>query len=180
MAVQHAYTTQEFEDFLVEHPDQLFELINGEIVEKMPTQLHAFIVAILTGALMNYLRQNPIGRALVEARYDLPDDKLNDRIPDLSFITHEKGALVRKGAALYMPDLAVEVQSPDQGDKLMTDKAAYYLAHGTPVVWLVYPEKRIVEVLMLEDRQLLNENATLNGGDVLPDFSLPIRDIFAA
>jgi len=179
MAVQHAYTTKEFEDFLVEHPDQLFELIDGEIVKKMPTQLHAFIIAVLTAALMNYLRQNPIGRALVEARYGLPDDKLNDRIPDLSFITNEKGALVRKGAAFYMPDLAVEVQSPDQSDKLMADKAAYYLAHGTRMVWLVYPEQRIIEVLTPNDRQLLNENMTLSGGDILPNFTLPVREIFA-
>ena len=74
MAVQHAYTTQEFEDFIAEHSEQLFELINGKIVKKMPTQLHAFIIAVLTAALMNYLRENPIGRALVEARYSLPDD----------------------------------------------------------------------------------------------------------
>ena len=179
MAVQHAYTTQEFEDFIAEHSEQLFELINGKIVKKMPTQLHAFIIAVLTAALMNYLRQNPIGRALVEARYSLPDDKLNDRIPDLSFITHEKGALVRKGAAQYMPDLAVEVQSPDQSDKLMTDKAAYYLANGTRMVWLIYPEKRIVEVLTPDDRQLLNDENILSGGDVLPNFSLPVREIFA-
>jgi Uma2 family endonuclease len=179
MAVQHAYTLEEFEDFLVEHPNQLFELINGEIIEKMPTLLHGFIIAFLTTALMNYLRANPIGRAIVEGRYALPDDKLNDRIPDLSFITNTKGALVRKGAAQYMPDLAVEVQSPDQSDKLMTDKAAYYLAHGTRMVWLVYPEKRIVEVLTLDDRQLLNESATLSGGDVLPNFTLSVHEIFA-
>ena len=104
---------------------------------------------------------------------------LNDRIPDLSFITHEKGALVREGAAPYMPDLAVEVQSPGQSDKLMADKAAYYLANGTRMVWLVYPEKRIVEVLTPDDRQLLNDENTLSGGDVLPNFSLPIREIFA-
>ncbi len=179
MAVQHAYTTPEFESFIAEHAESSFELIYGEIVEKMPTLLHGFIIAILTTALMNYLRVNPIGRAVVEGRYSLPSDNLNDRIPDLSFITNEKGALVRKGAALYMPDLAVEVQSPDQSDKLMTDKAAYYLANGTRMVWLIYPEKRIVEVLTPDDRQLLNESATLNGGAVLPNFSLPISEIFA-
>lgn len=179
MAVQQAYTIKEFEDFVATQLERRFELIYGEIVEKMPTQLHAFIIAVLTAALMNYLRQNPIGRALVKARYRLPGDDQNDRIPDLCFITNEKGALVREGAAPYMPDLAVEVQSPGQSDKFMADKSAYYLANGVRMVWLVYPEKRIVEVLTPDDRRLLTDPDSIDGGSVLPGFTLAIRDIFA-
>jgi Uma2 family endonuclease len=180
MAVQQAYTVQEFEDFVAqpENAEWHFELIDGEIVKKMPTMLHAFITALLTGALLNFLQQNPIGRVLVEARYRLPGDERHDLIPDLSFVSKEK-PLVSKGAAPFMPDLAVEVQSPGQSDKFMADKADYYLAKGVRMVWLVYPEKRIVEVLTPDDRHLLNDADTLEGGDVLPGFSLPIRDIFA-
>ena len=181
MAVQHAYTVQEFEDFIAqsENADWHFELINGEIVKKMPTFLHGMIVLLLGNALLVYLRDNPIGRASVEARYRPIGDDLNDRIPDLSFITNEKGAPVSRGAAPFMPDLAVEVQSPDQSDKDMVDKAAYYLANGTRMVWLVYPEKPLVEVLTPDDRHLLTEENTLDGGDVLPGFSLSVRDIFS-
>ncbi len=78
-----------------------------------------------------------------------------------------------------MPDLAVEVQSPDQSDKFMVDKAAYYLANGVRMVWLIYPEKRLVEVLTPDARYLLNDADALDGGDVLPGFSLPIGEIFA-
>lgn len=181
MAVQQAYTIKEFEDFVAqpENAEWHFELIDGEIVRKMPTQQHAFIIAILTAALMNFLSRNPLGRALVEARYRLPGDERHDLIPDLSFVTNEKGALVTKGAAPYLPDLAVEVQSPDQSDKFMADKAAYYLANAVRMVWLVYPEKQLVEVLTPDDRHLLNDADTLDGGSVLPGFSLAIRDIFA-
>ncbi len=181
MAVQQAYTIQEFEDFIAqpENAEWHFELIYGEIVKKMPTQVHAFIIAVLTAALMNYLRENPIGRALVEARYRVPGDDQNDRIPDLSFVAIEKGVLVKQGAAPYMPDLAVEVQSPGQNDKFMADKAAYYLANGVRMVWLVYPEKRLVEALTPDDRRLLNDADTLEGGVVLPGFSLAVCDIFA-
>ena len=182
MAVQQqqVYTSEDFERYIArpENADRLFELINGEIIEKMPTQLHAYIIQMISGFLFVFLRQNPLGHALIEARYALPGDDQNGHVPDLSFITNEKGALVSKGAAPYMPDLAVEVQSPGQSDKLMADKADYYLAHGTRMVWVIYPSQRIVEVLTPTDRKLLVVSDTLDGGDVLPGFTMPVRDIF--
>ena len=180
MVIKHAYTIQEFEDFIAqpENAEYHFELIDGEIVQKMPTMLHALIISLLNIALGIYLQQNPIGRALVEARYRLSHDERHDVIPDLSFVTMDK-PIIRKGAAPFLPDLAVEVQSPDQTDKFMVDKAAYYLANGVRMVWLIYPEKRLVEVLTPDARHLLNDADTLDGGDVLPGFSLSISDIFA-
>lgn len=160
------------------YPDKRLELIDGEIVEKVPPQLHAAIVSLLNFFIVSFLREKPIGHALSEARYSLPGDEENERIPDLSFIGHEKGPLVKSGAAPYMPDLAVEVQSPGQSDRLMADKAAYYLAHGSRMVWLVYPDRRLVEILTPEDRQLLTDSASIDDGDVLPGFSVAVKDIF--
>lgn len=181
MAVQQAISVEEFEHFLADfiESDRRFELINGEIVEKMPTILHGIITAILTAALINYLRENPIGRAVVEGRYRTPEERIHDVIPDLSFIGNEKGEVVSKGAAPYMPDLAVEVQSDGQSDKFMADKAAYYLANGSRMVWLVYPQQRIVEVITTDARHLLTVEGNITGGDVLPGFSFPIRDLFS-
>lgn len=178
MFQDRTYTTTEYEALVAEHPDKRLELVDGEIVEKMPTQLHAYIVQMLSGFLFIFLREHPIGYALVEARYSLPDDDHNDRIPDLSFIRHDKGPLIETGPAPYMPDLAIEVQSPGQSDRFMADKAAYYLAHGSRMVWLVYPDRRLVEVLTPDDRHLLTTDSVISGGMVLPGFSLPVRDIF--
>lgn len=147
LSQDRTYTRDEFAVMAAEHPDLRLELIDGEIVEKMPTQLHASIAAMIAHTLIGFLQQNPIGYALVEARYGLPDDAHNDRIPEVSFVSKEHGPLVETGPAPYMPDLAVEVQSPGQSDRLMSDKAAYYLANGSRMVWLVYPDRRLVEVL---------------------------------
>ena len=43
---------------------------------------------------------------------------------------------------------------------------------------LLYPEKRIVEVRTPDDRQLLTDGDPLEGGDVLPRFSIAVSDIF--
>ncbi len=181
MAVERKqYTVDEWERFLAlpENADRRFELIQGEIVEKRPTQVHAAIVSLLTFFLMAYLRENPIGWVLVEARYQLPDDRINARIPDLSFVSDRSRPLVSKGPAPYMPDLAVEIQSPDDSLKRMSDKATYYLPHGSHMVWLVYPDQQLVEVLTTDDRQLLTGDDQLTGGSLLAGFSVPVREIF--
>lgn len=172
------YTRTEYEALIQQHPERRLERINGEIVEKMPTQYHGVIVYLIAGFLFNYLREKPIGHVAVEARYGLPDDDANDHIPDLSFFTRERGPIVTSGATPYMPDLAVEVQSPGQSERFLVDKGRYYLAHGSRMVWLVYPERRTVTVLTPDKQGELSDTATLKGGDVLPGFSVPVQDLF--
>jgi Uma2 family endonuclease len=178
MVQQRASTRADYEAVAAQHPDKRLELVNGEITETVPAQLHAYVVQMLSGFLFVFLQSNPIGIALVEARYGLADDDSNDRIPDLSFITKDKGPLVTEGPAPYMPDLAVEVQSPGQSDRLLLDKADYYLAHGSRMVWLIYPDRRLAEVLTPDERHLLTESAAIQGGDVLPGFEVALSAIF--
>jgi Uma2 family endonuclease len=182
MTSREKITTADYDRFLAqpENINRRFELILGEITEKVPTQLHAYIIQMISGFLFVFLRQNPLGYALIEARYRLPDDDENDLIPDLSFVRKGRGALVRNGPAPYMPDLAVEAQSEGQSERFMLDKALLYLAHGTRMVWIIYCTRQIVEVLTATDRQLLTIEDTLNGGDVLPGFSVPVRELFPA
>lgn len=179
------YTADEFEA-VIAHPDNAdrhLELINGEIVEDMPTEEHSLIVANIYRVLYAFVTANRLGRVVFEVRRRVPNDDRNVRIPDLDYTSKvrldaREGKVVTQEPVLQMPDLAVEVQSPGQSLKLMSDKAAYYLANGIHTVWLVYPAKRFVEVLTADDRQVLFESDTLTGGDLLPDFSMPIKAIF--
>jgi Uma2 family endonuclease len=174
-------TGREFQTFIdrPENADLLFELINGEIVQKMPTQLHGLIAGLIATFLNLFLLKNPLGWVMVEARYKLPDDEENDYIPDVSFISKAKGGLIEKGPAPYMPEFVVEVKSPDDSLPDMRKKAAYYLAHGTELVWLVYTERRLVIVLTPDSEDILGQNDTLEGGTVFPGLTLPVKDIFA-
>ncbi len=178
MQVQTRSTHAEFEAFIRQEPDgeKRFELINGEIVEKMVTQEHGYIAGLLITALNVYLGQNQIGRAFVEARYKLPQDDANSRIPDLSYVTLDK-PLIRHGAAPYMPDLAIEIQSPDDRPKELREKARYYLANGSKLVWLIYPELQLIETYSATDEQILTAKDTLDGGDMLPGFAIVIADL---
>ncbi len=100
-------------------------------------------------------------------------------MPDVSF-TSARQPMVTRGSVMFMPDLALEIQSPDDTVKMMREKAAYYLTSGVQLVWLVYPRKHLIEAYSLDaDVKILLEGDTLTGGDVLPSFTLSVAEVFA-
>ena len=181
MATQlRTITTDDFEAFLAlpENAERRFELVDGEIVEKMPTREHG-VVALNIGTAFNlYLREHPIGVAAVEARHRPAGDAHNDRIPDVSVVLDPARPVERQGAADYLPDIAVEIQSPGDSWRALYEKALFYLEHGTRVVILVLTDPRQVEKLTAESRTLLGEDDTLDLNEVMPGFTLPVKDIF--
>lgn len=178
---EQLYTVDEFEDLLKlpENAGRLLELIDGEIVEKMPTEEHGSIALNIGAELRAYLRTIRRGIAGTEVRYQTGKDERNSRLPDIS-ISVANRPLVKDGAVIGMPDLAVEIKSPDDSLKEMREKAEYYLANGTQIVWLVYPHQRCVEVYTLDTIELLCADDVLTGGELLPDFSLSVAEIFLA
>jgi Uma2 family endonuclease len=182
MAVQKKLVTvDDFERFLAqpENADKLFELIDGEIIEKVPTEEHGVINVSLSTEIKLYARQHG-GRVAAEARHGMPNDPYNDRIPDIAYTSPERAqALVKQGTVPQMPDLAVEVKSPDDSYAKMRRKAAYYLENGSRMVWLVFPEKRQIEVYSENgDLKILDENDSLDGGNVMPGFTMPVPAVF--
>jgi Uma2 family endonuclease len=79
-----------------------------------------------------------------------------------------------------MPDVVVEVKSPDDTYASMRERAAYYLEHGARLVWLIYPAKSLVEVYRQgADSDILTRADTLQGEAVLPGFAPSVQEIFA-
>jgi len=110
-------------------------------------------------------------------RYHTPGDDYNARIPDVSF-SSAKRPIVKQGSVPELPDLAVEIQSPNQSLKSLREKARYFVGNGTKLFWLIIPNKQIVEIYTPDSEDVLKADDTLSGGDVLPEFSLAVRDIF--
>ncbi|XWX03397.1 Uma2 family endonuclease [Aggregatilineales bacterium SYSU G02658] len=167
-------TAADFEAFLQrpENADRRLELIDGEIIEKMPNALHAYLVGLFLHALVGYLKAHPVGYAGAEPRFRLGE---HDLIPDAAVWRAQPS----EAPLTEPPLLVVEVQSPSQSDQFLLRKAQIYLQHGCPLVWLVYPRLRIVEAFTPTERRLLSASDTLNGGDVLPGLALSVADVFA-
>jgi len=179
--LERLYTIDEFEQLLPlpENGDRLLELINGEVVEKMPTEEHGMIASNINIELGSYVKQHKAGRVGIEVRHRVIEDRLNSRLPDISF-TRAQRPVVKRGSVPHLPDIAIEIKSPDDTIKNFREKADYYLANGAQLVWLVYPQRRMVEVYSLDgDVEILLEGDLLTGGDVLPGFSMPVAEVFA-
>jgi Uma2 family endonuclease len=178
MAVQREKVTlAEFHRLLAADPNRLLELIEGEIVEKMSTQEHGEIALLLGAAMQQHATKNKLGRVGVEVRHEKEGDDENSRLPDISFVSgiHPR---IREGSVPQMPDLAVEIKSPDDSLKKLREKAHYYLANGTRMVLILDYFKKLIHVITPDDEDTLVEGETLTCGDVLPGFSMPVRDIF--
>jgi Uma2 family endonuclease len=175
---QKLITLAEFEAFTRAHPEGLFELINGEIVEKMTTEQHGQIAAIIVSEIRFFLRQHPAIEGVygVEVSYHIGDN-YNELRPDVSFrLTDEEAS---DSILDSLPDFAVEVKSPNNTYKELRAKALLYLQQGSRLVWLVYPEKKIVEVFEQgTDSELYKEDETLSGSPVLEGFQLAVKEIF--
>jgi Uma2 family endonuclease len=176
-ATDQLLTVEAF-DALMSQPayrDHRLELVDGYLMEKaMPTEEHGIIVGNLMFALMDYLRERKLGRVFAEARYKLSER--NVRQPDIA-VRLSSDPVWRQGSAPYIPDVAVEVQSPDDTIKGLRERATFYLSVGVKVVVLVLTFKRLIIALTPDDEQIYTLDETLTLA-LLPEFALPVRDVF--
>src|SRR5262249_36957745 len=79
------------------------------------------------------------------------------------------------------PDLVVEVLSESNTIKEMAIKLDEYARAGVKLVWYVDPERKEVTVYPKgreRGKKVLGLTGTLDGGSVLPGFTLPVARIF--
>ena len=164
------------------HEDRLCELVDGVLVEKAMGFFESRLAFILGQILGNFLDEHDLGIAVGEAGMMRLAPGLI-RIPDVAFISWDRlpGRKVpRQPIPELAPDLAVEVLSESNTAKEMARKLREYFRAGVRLVWYVDPVDRTVRVYTSVRRStLLGEADTLDGGDVLPGFALPVRDWFA-
>jgi Uma2 family endonuclease len=176
------YTTDEFEKFIAlsENRDRNFELINGEIVEKaMPTDEHSLIAGLWIYYFNDYAIKRGMGVAGPEARFRVKGDKRNTRQPDVSMILDPDAPITTKGASPRVPDVIVEVMSPDENIDELREKAKYYITNGARLVILTFPRQKIVEICRSDvPTEMLTVEDTIEGYDVLPGFTLPVASLF--
>lgn len=167
-----------------ENADKQFELIEGVIYEvaggssAKPT--------VIAGIIIYYFNAFVLPRNLgyvstPDGQYDItPHDS---PMPDVAFVSKARQAELPVGKFKLAPDLVVEVVSPTDSAKAVLRKAKRYLELGTKIVWIVYPDDESVDVCtMLPDKSMkiqeFKSTDTLNGGDVLPEFTLEVSKIF--
>ena len=163
--------------------DRLFELVDGVLVEKTGDIGQSLLAASLASSLLSYVDGKDLGVVLggVAALRLRPGLV---RIPDVSFISWDQmpsGEFPSQLIPDLYPDLAVEVLSDSNTAAEMERKLAEYFEAGCRLVWIVDPKTHTADIYTSPtDCQHLRASQSLDGGDVLPGFKLPLKELFAS
>lgn len=170
-------------EFAEESREGRWELIDGEPIAVNPSSYDsARIAGNVFGHIWMWLLQHPIGQVVPsEAGFILFPDRAIVRSPDVAFVQLERLSPEFTRSFLPLaPDLAVEVLSPSDRLSDARAKVRMYLDAGIPLVWLIDPIRRTATIYQPDTSPVfLDTNGVLDGGNVLPAFTLPLATLFA-
>ena len=159
------------------------ELIRGVFYRIRPSEVRHGIVSVnICYLLGTFIRPKRLGH-LVAARTGVQLEWNPDTVRevDCAYITYAKWPRGKRNPDYIQvpPDIVVEVVSSADYPPSVNDKARMWLNYGVPLVWVVNPGCRTVEIHWSDGPDVtLGEDDTLDGGAVLPGFTCPVRDIF--
>lgn len=183
-AVKAPIPIEERDDVTVDELERLWEslpfpaeLYNGRVVYKMANFEHGVIQNNIGGALRDYLKTHPIGRAATETNFRLWSDRPTEsRIPDVCFIAKERIPKNKRRFPDVAPDLAVEIVSEDDSYNKIMAKVKTYLQQGTKVVWVIFASTQEVMLCTAQGKHYVQDIVTAPG--VLPEFEMSLKEIF--
>jgi Uma2 family endonuclease len=158
------------------------ELVKGEIIPLMPTgHPHGFYEVNLATFLNVFVRTHKLGRVL-GGEVGIYTHRQPDTVRgvDVAFISHERLAQVQSKSFLDIcPELIVEVMSPADTWSEVHEKLEEYFAVGAQLIWVVDPRRQRLHIYRsLTDLEILTDQDTLTGGEVLPGFQVPVVELF--
>ena len=179
-------TTMTLDEFLeLPETEPASEFVCGRIIPRpMPTWFHSRLASRLATYFENYFASKDEGYSNVELRHAAHAEG-RSYIPDVSVTRWEKApptlAERRRGAIEVLPDLAIEIISPDDRPTRVADKLAFYLRSGVPLIWIVDPDERTVSIYMPgQASRVLTVDDVIDARPVLSDFTLPLNLLFSA
>ncbi len=182
MAIQQKlYTAADLWELSHNESGKRYELIEGVIYEMAPAGgKHGVITSGINMLIGMYVKTHSLGYVTAaETGFSLTGDGKNVLAPDVGFVAKDRLSELPDGYIPLAPDFAVEVVSPNDRAGRIQIKVKSFLEWGTKLVWVVYPATQNVVVHTLSGSYTLGVDAALDGGDVLPGFQLPVKDIFS-
>lgn len=160
-----------------------YELVRGVLVEASLSSTRSNEVAIeVARRIGNHVREHKLGRfGGCEGGFTLQRGPDTVRAPDVWFVRGERVPAGRMPDRFFegVPDLAVEVLSPSDRQGEIWRRIADYVDAGTPLIWVLDPKTESAVALPHDEMPvIIPADGVLDGGDILPGFVLPLRDVF--
>lgn len=179
VATEKRYTP---EDLLTMPGGEHYELVDGRLVERKMSTWSTYVAGVIYGLLDPFCRQNRLGWVFPEGMGFQCFAALPGRVrkADVSFIRLQRLSLAQattEGHCPIAPDLVVEVISPNDIAYEVDEKIREFLDTGVPLIWIVNPEQRTVEIHRASGPgAILRENDEISGEDVVPGFRCRVGD----
>lgn len=167
----------------VDRDKRLVELIDGTLLEKPVGSVESRIAMRLGRALGNFVFPRRLGLLSGEGG-PLRMGSGRVRLPDLAFVAADDlpgRTAPREPIPTLRPTLAVEVLSEGNTKAEMRQKVKEYFESGSKLVWLIDPSTSSIAIYDADSEvpaRTLREHEVLDGGNVLPGFTVPVADLF--
>ena len=159
------------------------ELIDGTLVERALWLKASILICELQRLLGDHVWGNHLG-VLLGAGGTLRLSPRLVRSADVAFVSWDDvpGAEWPDGPIPKIrPTLAVEVFKPDNTPGEIRLKIREYFQAGTRLVWVIDPKKQNARAYTAPDSsRLVAKSGSLDGGEVLPGFRLPLPELFGS
>lgn len=160
------------------------ELVKGELRPMSPAGFgHGSVSMNLSAPLHQFVRARKLGIVVAaETGFIIARDPDTVRAPDAAFVGTDR--IPASGVPLKFwvgpPDLAIETMSPSDTVYDVDEKVREWLAAGTRLVWVLNPRQQTVTTYRPDNTaRILGVGDTLDGGDVVPGFQIPVAELFA-
>jgi Uma2 family endonuclease len=161
---------------------RLCELVDGVLVEKAMGIKASVLAVIIARMIGNFIDEDDLGVVFgADGMIRTFPDQV--RIPDVSFISWDRypgDEVPDEGISSFLPNLAVEVLSPGNTKAEIDRKLRDYFLAGVELVWVIDPKTQSAKAYTSpEDLRRIGKGGSLEGGAVLPGFSLSLKDLFS-
>ena len=165
---------------LPEYANKRIELVDGRVIE-MPLNggRHGLIALEVGVRLGNFIAEHDLGYSIAGGTgYQLSEWTV--RVPDFGYIQRDRlpGGLSEDFVPVA-PDLAVEVISHDDKAEIIHGRVLDLLHAGTHLMWVIYLTNRTAVIHTPSGSHMLDPDGILDSGDVLPGFSVPLKEVFS-
>ena len=159
------------------------ELIDGEVVPLAPGGFeHSFSTSKFDRIVGSFVDKHKLGWTLTnEAGVQIRERLPRVRGADVVFISYQRIPRNKrpKGFLKVAPELVIEIVSENGSWKDLQEKVVEYHSIGVDMVWVADPHTRTVKLFPLGgEPKIVHDGEQLDGGAILPGFSVAVAEFF--
>jgi len=160
--------------------DIYYEFVDGQAIPKVSPKYFHSTLQLALGSLIRVWSK---GKGRVGSEWAIllkRQGKDWASLPDITYISYERlpKSWIKNEACPALPELVIEIISPDQTMKEFEDKAQNYLRAGVSRVWVVDPEAITIRGFFADGKSQVYTDNTPIVDALLPGLEVTTRQIF--